>query len=146
MEGMLASVQSLLMLIGVLVFQYFLVKQPQKWLAFILPAIYFALSIRDVFLSVQSGTVVYAGVIGTALIVFFTSNIITAMLLMVWWKKDFDKGTIAIAVFAVYILSNVIMIVALMITGLFVNVTEPETTQQVEQVGMYCVKETGFYA
>ena len=50
MEGMLSSAQSLLMLLGVLVIQYFLVKRPQKWMAFILPALYFGLSIRDVVL------------------------------------------------------------------------------------------------
>ena len=119
MEGMLSSAQSLLMLLGVLVIQYFLVKRPQKWMAFILPALYFGLSIRDVVLSVQNGAVIFGGSIGTALITFFTSNIITAMLLMVWWKKDFDKSTIAIAVFAVYILSNVILMLLLMLIGVF---------------------------
>ena len=141
MEGMASSIFKIALLIGVLVLQYFLAKRPQKWLAFILPAVFFLLSIGDVVQTVQSGTVIYAGIFGTAAMTFLANNIITAMLLMVWWKKDFDKGTIAIAVFAVYILSNVIMVVCLILTGLVVNLVTPGTTQQVEQVGILCVTE-----
>ena len=117
MEGIMVSAQSILIMAAVLIAQYFLAKRPQTWLAFILPVAFFVLSIREVFQPVQSGTLVYGGVPGTALITFVTSNIITAMLLMVWWKKDFDKSTIAIAVFAVYILSNVLLMLLLMLIG-----------------------------
>ena len=117
MEGIMVSAQSVLVMAAVLVFQYFLVKRPQKWMAFVLPAVFFVLSIREVLKVVQDGTLIYGGISGTALITFITSNIITAMLLMVWWKKDFDKSTIAIAVFAVYILSNVILMLLLMLIG-----------------------------
>ena len=117
MEGIMVSAQSILIMAAVLIAQYFLAKRPQKVLAFILPVAFFVLSIREVFQTVQSGTLVYGGVPGTALITFVTSNIITAMLLMVWWKKDFDKSTIAIAVFAVYILSNVLLMLLLMLIG-----------------------------
>ena len=107
----------LLIMAAAIVIQYFLVKRPQKWLAFVLPAAFFVLSIKDVIHVVQSGTLVYGGVPGTALITLFTSNIITAMLLMVWWKKDFDKSTIAIATFAVYILSNIFLMLLLILIG-----------------------------
>ena len=117
MEGIMVSAQSILIMAAVLIAQYFLAKRPQRWLAFILPVVFFVLSIREVFQTVQSGILVYGGVPGTALITFVTSNIITAMLLMVWWKKDFDKATIAIAVFAVYILSNVLLMLLLMLIG-----------------------------
>lgn len=117
MEGIMGSAQSILIMAAVLIIQYFVVKRPQQWLAFILPGVFFVLSIREVMQVVQSGTLVYGGVPGTALITFFTSNIITAMLLMVWWKKDFDKSTIAIAVFAVYILSNILLMILLMLIG-----------------------------
>ena len=76
MEGMASSIFKIALLIGVLVLQYFLAKRPQKWMAFILPALYFGLSIRDVVLSVQNGAVIFGGSIGTALITFFTSNLI----------------------------------------------------------------------
>ena len=117
MEGIMVSAQSILIMAAVLIAQYFLAKRPQKVLAFILPVVFFVLSIREVFQTVQSGILVYGGVPATALITFVTSNIITAMLLMVWWKKDFDKATIAIAVFAVYILSNVLLMLLLMLIG-----------------------------
>ena len=117
MEGIMGAAQSILIMAAVLVIQYFLAKRPQKGLAFILPAMFFVLSIKEVIQAVQNGTLLYGGVPGTALITFFTSNIITAMLLMVWWKKDFDKSTIAIAVFAVYILSNVLLMPLLMLIG-----------------------------
>ena len=103
MNELLASGVEILGTIGILVIQYFLVKRPEKWLAFVLPAIYFVLSIKNTIVAVQNEEVILGGVIGTALFVFFAGNLMTAMLLTVYWKRNEGKGRIVFYVVAVYL-------------------------------------------
>ena len=119
MEGMASSVLDIAILIGILVLQYFLAKRPQKWLAFVLPVGSVLLSIKDVFAVIQGGALIMGGIFGTSVIVFLASNITTAMLLMVWWKKDYDIATIAIASFAVYILGTIALAMFMVAASFF---------------------------
>lgn len=121
MNEVLASGVEILGLIGVLVIQYFLVKQPQKWLAFVLPAIYFALSIKNAISAAQSGEVILGGVIGTAVIIFLISNVTTILLLEIWLERGKDIKEIAISVLLTYIICS----------GLFTLVTYFAAVEQV---------------
>ena len=103
MNELLASGVEILGTIGILVIQYFLVKRPEKWLAFVLPAIYFVLSIKNTIVAVQNEEVILGGVIGTALFVFFAGNLMTAMLLTVYWKRNEGKGRIVFYIVVVYL-------------------------------------------
>lgn len=119
MEGMASSVLEIAFLIGILVVQYFLAKRPQKWMAFILPVCSVLISIKDVITIIQSETMIMGGVFGTSVIVFLSSSITTAMLLMVWWKKDYDIATIAIAALAVYILGSIALAMFMVAASFF---------------------------
>ncbi len=122
MEKILSAAQNLGVVAVVLVLQYFLVKRNDSKLGFVFPALYFKLAILSAVSTVQSGTVMVGGAAFTALLSFLMSCIIPLMLFMVWWKRYSDISTVIIAVIAVYILSNVAMMVFLMIASLFITV------------------------
>ncbi len=121
MEQLLSTTQHIGVVAVALVLQYFLVRRNDSKLGFVFPAIYFVLAILSTINVVQSRTVMIGGVIFTALLSFIMSNIITLMLFMVWWKRYSDIGTIVIAVIAVYILSNVAMMILLIISSFFIT-------------------------
>ena len=117
MSETLTAMQSTIVLIVALVLQYVLVKRPQKWMYFLLPAIYAAISVAAAFQTVQNGEVFLGGMIGTVLFSLFLDNIPTLMLLMIWWKRGSDIGTTVIAVFAVYILMNMLFLLLALAVG-----------------------------
>ena len=113
MSELLTAGVGILGMIGILVIQYFLVKRPQRWLSFVLPAIYLALAIKNTVSAVLSGEVILGGVIGTAIIVFLAGNVMTILLLEIWLKRGKDKTEIVFSVFLTYIICS----------GLFMLVT-----------------------
>lgn len=121
MNELLASGVEILVMIGVLVLQYFLVKQPKKWLSFVLPVIYFVLSIKNTISAVMNGEAILGGVIGTAVIVFLAGNVMTLLLMEIWLERDKGKKEIAISVFMTYIICS----------GLFTLVTYFAAVDQV---------------
>ncbi len=122
MEQLLATTQHIGVVAVALVLQYFFVRRNDSKLGFIFPAIYFVLAILSAVNAVQNGTVMVSSVMFTALLSFLMSCIIPLMLFMVWWKRYSDISTIIIAVVAVYILSNVAMMIFLMVASLFIAV------------------------
>ena len=108
MNELLASGVGILGTIAILVLQYYLVKRPQKWMPFVLPAICFALSVKNVVDVVQSGEVILDGVAGTAVLVFAAGNMMTIMLLAIWWKRDADIRSIGFTVLGIYLICNIV--------------------------------------
>lgn len=117
MSETLTAMQSTIVLIVALVLQYVLVKRPQKWMSFFLPAIYVVVSVVAAFQTVQNGELFLGGLIGTVLFSLFLDNIPTLMLLVIWWKRGSDISTTVIAVFAVYILMNMLFLLLALAVG-----------------------------
>lgn len=135
MSELLTSAVEFLGIIGVLVIQYFLVKRPQKWLGFVLPAIYFVLSIKSAIDVVQNGEAILGSVLTTALFVFFTGNFMTAMLLTVYWKRNEGKGRIAFYIVAVYLIFGAIFAMGTYF-GLMNHILTDEESNPSPNVGM----------
>lgn len=119
MQELISISQNIVVLGAALVVQYFLIKSSRDKLGFILPGIYLGFAVLTAVNIILTGTALIGGVAGTALMGFLTGTVPALMLLIMWWKREFDTVTIIIAVFAIYILSNIFFMVLALIAGFF---------------------------
>lgn len=117
----LASSQGTILLFIALAVQFQLVKYRVKWFSFIIPGIYFVLSLATVVKVVQTGDVLAGGIAGTVLLAFLVNNITTLTLLAMYWKRNAGNNAILLAAFLTYMLANaVFMILMMAVTALSV--------------------------
>lgn len=107
-------VNNWIVVIAFFVLQYNLVRRPQRWLSFVLPAVYVILAILNVVQVVQAGEVILGGLFSTALFTFFVGMITPVLLLIIYFRRKDSLATTLITVFFVYL--AVELIIALVVT------------------------------
>lgn len=105
-------VNSWIVMIAFLALQYYLVRKPQRWLSFILPAVYVIFAILNVIHVVQVGEIIVGGVVGTALLTFFIGMMIPVLLLVIYSRREASLASTLITVFCVYLAFELIFILA----------------------------------
>ena len=80
-------VNSWIVMIAFLALQYYLVRKLQRWLSFILPAVYVIFAILNVIHVVRVGEIIVGGVVGTALLTFFIGMMIPVLLLVIYSRR-----------------------------------------------------------
>ena len=103
-------VNSWVMMIAFLALQYYLVRKPQRWLSFILPAVYVIFAILNVIHVVRVGEIIVGGIVGTALLTFFIGMMIPVLLLVIYSRREASLASTLITVFCVYLAFELIFI------------------------------------
>ena len=94
------------------ILQYNLVRRPQRWLSFVLPAVYVIFAVLNVVQVVQA--VILGGLFGTALFTFFVGMITPVLLLIIYFRRKDSLAVTLITVFFVYLAFE--LIIALVVT------------------------------
>lgn len=105
-------VNSWIVMIAFLALQYYLVRKLQRWLSFILPAVYVIFAILNVIHVVRVGEIIVGGVVGTALLTFFIGMMIPVLLLVIYSRREASLASTLITVFCVYLAFELIFILA----------------------------------
>lgn len=109
MTEVLSFLHSWIMLIVILMLQFYLVKRPQKWCSFVLPSIYFALSIINAVYVMQAGEFIVGSTFITVLLVFIMGNFETLLLLIIYFRRGAGVGTTLVTIFFVYLAGTLIV-------------------------------------
>ena len=103
-------VNSWIMMIAFFTLQYYLVRKSQRWVSFILPAVYIIFAILNVVHVIWAGEIIVGGVVGTVLLTFFIGMMMPVLLLVVYFRREASLASTLIAVFFVYLAFELVFI------------------------------------
>ncbi len=116
LSNILSVMNNWIVLILLLMLQYYLMKRPEKRMQLVLPVIYFMLAIVDaalVFINgdisiPNQGIVIEVSAIILAAMTFLIGNLNTLLFVIVYKKHNASKGSLAITLIAVFLIGCIL--------------------------------------